>query len=111
MTKSVVLKPNSSWNVYVGDKEVLKACSILSQFSSPLSSNKAVVSDQRCRPGNYLSRESRRVHHLSDAWRKNQEAQGNRDTIVFVDNSPVVDSTGKGYSYTDRKVDCDVIRM
>ena len=45
------------------DKEVPKACSILSQFSSPLSSN-SELSSQRHRPGNYLSRESGgEVHH------------------------------------------------
>ena len=44
MTKSVVLKPNGSWSVYAGSKEVPKACSILSQFSSPLSSNSELSS-------------------------------------------------------------------
>ena len=112
MTKSVILKPDSSWSIYVGDKEVPKACSILSQFSSPLSSNSELSSlikdiDQAtiC-PGNPEEKFITICHmhggRIKAAW-------GNRDTIAFVDNSPVVDSTGKGYSCTVRRVDCNVI--
>lgn len=112
MTKSVVLKPDGSWSVYVGKREVPKACNILSQFSSPLLSNSELLSlikyiDRAtiC-PGNP---EEKFVTICQMRGGSIKGARGNGDTIAFVDNSSVVDSTGKGYSCTVRRVDCDVI--
>ena len=112
VTASVIIDSDRTWNAYVGDKKVPDTCTVLAKFrSSPLTEDKltdvikAIDSASLC-PGNP---DEKFVSVCKDKGGAVRGARGNGDIIASIDNSTVVDHSGKAYQCTVRRVDCDVL--
>ena len=112
VTRSVTLNPDHTWSVFIGGKKVPETCSILTRFSSSVTSDIVLsklikgIDEAVCCPGNP---EEKFVTVCQMRGGSIKGTRGAGDRVAFIDSSPVVDSSGKCYNITVRRVDCEVI--
>ena len=113
MTRSLIVDSDHTWIAYVGSKKIPETCSVLSQFSPPTCISTSddllrlikVIDEATLCPGN----PDEKFITICQARGGKLKGAGGAGDVAFIDASPVVDTTGKVYDCTVRRIDCELL--
>ena len=99
VTASVIIDADHTWNVYVGEKEVLDTCGVLARFRSPFTDDRFsdTIDNADLCPRNP---DEKFILVVKDKGEIVRGARGTGDVITSIDNSVVRDHSGKQYHCT-----------
>ena len=113
VTRSLIVDSDHTWIAYVGSKKIPETCSVLSQFSPPTCISTSddllrlikVIDEATLCPGN----PDEKFITICQARGGKLKGAGGAGDVAFIDASPVVDTTGKVYDCTVRRIDCELL--
>ena len=108
---SVVIQMDTTWSIFIFDKEVPNTCRIFDDFPDHLPLQRQIelvetVHKAAVCPGNPEDR------FVSLCKRRGGEVRGERgrgSAVAYIDNNVVIDSQGTKYCCSVRRTDCDLL--
>jgi len=112
VTKSLRIHSNLTWEVMCWTHVVPPTCKVLAKYPQHLladNSSQNIVKDVDCSvlcPGHP---EEQFVSLCQERGGSMKSQRGRGDVVAYVDKTPGIDSTGKTFQSTVRRVDCDIL--
>jgi hypothetical protein len=109
---SVVVSCDMSWSVHFHGVKVPAACKVLANFPLVIAAFSVVMKLVQCVDQAVICPGSSDEEFVTLCQKRGGTIKGQRgygETVVFVDERPVIDSRGESHPRTVRRVDCDIL--
>lgn len=109
---SVVVSCDMSWSVHFHGVMVLAACKVLANFPLVIAALSVVMKLVQCVDQAVICPGCSDEEFVTLCQKRGGTIKGQRgygETVVFVDERPVIDSRGESHPRTVRRVDCDIL--